>query len=40
MDKLKEIIEDLKANPLKLIGLVYPYVLVIGIGIGLVYLAR
>ena len=36
----KSFIEDLKKNPVKIFALIYPYILIIGTGIGLFYLAN
>ncbi len=41
MDKdKKNILADLKKNPVKILALIYPYVLIIGTAIGLFYLAK
>ena len=36
----KNIIDDLKAHPVKILGLIYPYVLIVGIGIGMFYYSK
>jgi len=36
----KNIIEDLKAHPVKILGLIYPYILIIGVGIGMFYYSK
>lgn len=37
---IKSIIKDLKKHPIKILALIYPYMLVIGVGIGLFYLGK
>jgi mono/diheme cytochrome c family protein len=36
----KNIFEDLKAHPVKILGLIYPYILIIGVGIGMFYYSK
>ena len=36
----KNILADLKKNPVKILALIYPYILIIGTGIGLFFLAN
>jgi mono/diheme cytochrome c family protein len=36
----KNIIEDLKAHPVKIFSLIYPYVLIVGVGIGMFYYSK
>jgi mono/diheme cytochrome c family protein len=36
----KNIIEDLNAHPVKILGLIYPYILIIGVGIGMFYYSK
>ncbi len=36
----KSLIKELKEHPVKILGLVYPYILVVGVGLGMLYLSK
>ncbi len=39
-NKMNKIISEIKADPLKLFGLLYPYMLLIGLAIGIIYITN
>ncbi len=39
-NKMNKIFSDIKANPSKLFGLLYPYMLLIGLAIGIIYISN
>ncbi len=39
-NKMNKIFSEIKANPLKLFGMVYPYVFLIGLAIGIIYISN